>query len=189
MTSKFFMFDNFVFKVLESSISRIKFCSTVRWWLMLTSVLIKTVAVISIHTAHFTVLVGKSSTLFLYSSQVYTDAFYLILIESYAKNYNILAHIQQSSHSHCYAESFSTQWQKARNFHHQCTSTHRFEFLLLNRKTYLSKVKQCIIWIVFNATGNKRIQYNSKIILNYLQDKFQNFCPKSLHTLPARFDF
>ena len=113
--------------------------------LKLTSMLIKTVAVISIHTAHFTVLVGKSSTLFLYSSQVYTDAFYLILIESYAKNYNILAHIQQSSHSHCYAPSFSTQWQKARNFHHQCTSTHRFEFLFLNRKMYLSKVKQRII--------------------------------------------
>ena len=130
-----FLYLTTFFKVLESSISRIKFCSTVQWWLKLTSMLIKTVAVISIHTAHFTVLVGKSSTLFLYSSQVYTsDVFYLILIESYAKNYNILAHIQQSSHSHCYAPSFSTQWQKACNFHHQCTSTHRFEFLLLNRK-------------------------------------------------------
>ena len=131
---KVFYIWQLFFKVLESSISRIKFCSTVQWWLKMTSMLIKTVAVISIHTAHFTVLVGKSSTLFLYSSQVYTDVFYLILIESYAKNYNILAHIQQSSHSHCYAPSFSTQWQKARNFHHQCTSTHRFEFLLLNRK-------------------------------------------------------
>ena len=144
MTSKFFIFDNFFFQSSWKfdQPDQVLFNS-----MMMTYVDINVNQNCSSHfNSYCTFHVGKSSTLFLYSSQVYTDAFYLILIESYAKNYNILAHIQQSSHSHCYAPSFSTQWQKARNFHHQCTSTHRFQFLFLNRKMYLSKVKQRIIF-------------------------------------------
>ena len=74
--SKFFisiyLTRTFLSKFLKSSISRIKFCSIVCCVELMTSVDIKVNQDCSrrFHTAHFTMLVGKSSTLFLVHNHI-----------------------------------------------------------------------------------------------------------------------